>query len=706
MERQSVRLRLLFEDRSILSEAQRSDGMNRSWLLIEPQQHRKISDVCNHLLQYFNLRRSCPNGIHLYMEGFVLPPSESTRILKDKEIICVRRKGAALTEAIEAADACNLLDEAEINRNEPINNGMLLLANEEFDKETGGYQSESDAEEEKLEDEPSPLETLSKKRKASTKLRSSKDVSQCSKVMCLLIKVHVAQSRNKKHRSVVMNDVKDEIAAENDDINNDECLPMKIISKKIKANKEKGSDETIIVKVKSSPKTKRKKKHLSGVVSCAEDDVVTDEIDNVSNGESLPGKMSKKKNKPNEETNKGNAEINDEKVKSSSNVKRSERLQDNVEGVEHASTPLDGAKKVPSRSARRKKAKRQWRRELAKISQTPETHLEPEVSKVDNKEANGHPKGPVKQDQLPTKVVHKNMIKQEERNSNHNVGTVLVPCVVRPGHIRFEPLDEDEDVKQIEVPEVAFQWNGITSKKKGQKWGLEKSSTFRRDDSPKANTGPSTMLSADTEVPVIDLNDFDKLPLCTSPKEGDVIAYRLLELTSSWTPELSSFRVGKISFYDASNIILMPVPEYPIIFDKMDEDGPDNSLYKEDGSLEIKFEALVDVRSVKQSNSDAMKAVNNGVQQTQGADKNAASNISNRNNNKETLSKDPSSVVANKEHDSWDELNEVLSAKKAELLEKKEEMKRDSGWNRWSYRALRGSALGPTMALLRSKNDV
>ena len=43
--------------------------------------------------------------------------------------------------------------------------------------------------------------------------------------------------------------------------------------------------------------------------------VVTDEIDNVSNGESLPRKTVSKTNTP-------NAEINDEKVKPPSNVKR------------------------------------------------------------------------------------------------------------------------------------------------------------------------------------------------------------------------------------------------------------------------------------------------------------------------------------------------------------------------------------------------
>lgn len=111
-------------------------------------------------------------------------------------------------------------------------------------------------------------------------------------------------------------------------------------------------------------------------------------------------------------------------------------------------------------------------------------------------------------------------------------------------------------------------------------------------------------------------------------QKGDVIAYRLIELTSSWTPEVSSFRVkisvtpfepikqstlffeeakaftiylfswqvGKISYYDpeSKKVILMPVQEYPIEKKtEEDEDSssmqPDTSLYKEDGSLEVRF---------------------------------------------------------------------------------------------------------------------
>ncbi|XP_076892516.1 coilin-like [Bidens hawaiensis] len=646
MEVPPLRLRITFDDCSVLNLTQRSVGMSNSWTLIEPHKHPNISDICDHLLHKFNLQHSCPNGILLFMEGFVLPPSESTRILKDNDIISVKRKELALGEATEGVDACNLPND-EANGREPVDNGVLLLANEEFDKETGGYQSEyEEGEVVKSEDEPAPKQTSSKKRKASTKLKTSK---------------------KKKHRMAVTNDVEDKVPEEDNGINDDEHHPETINNKKIESKKKSGG-KAVIEKVKSPSKEKRKKKHHLEVIFVGDDN----------NGSE---KISKKKTKPNGEIKRVNAETSDKNI-------------DDVEGVEHASSAPDGAKKGPSRSARRKKAKRQWRRELAKSAQNPDTHVEPEISKTENKEATSDQEGPLKQDQVPAKVVHETIIKQEESNCNDNGVTKLVPCVVRPGHIRFEPLDDDEDAKHIEVPDVTFQWNGI-SKKKGQKWGLEKFSTSKKDDYQNENEEPSTMLTIDAQAPLTNPIDFDQLPLCSSPKEGDVIVYRVLELSASWTPELSSFRVGKISYYDGDNIILIPVPEYPIVSDKMDEDGPENSLYKEDGSLEIKFAALADVRSLNQSNSDAVKDTSNGVNETA-----PVVDV------KENLPKDPTPVAGNKEVNTWTELEEFLSAKKSELMEINEEMKRDTGRNKWSYRALRGSALGPTISLLRSQNNI
>nr|GEU76298.1 hypothetical protein [Tanacetum cinerariifolium] len=83
---------------------------------------------------------------------------------------------------------------------------------------------------------------------------------------------------------------------------------------------------------------------------------------------------------------------------------------------------------------------------------------------------------------------------------------------------------------------------------------------------------PTILAIFSSDRAVVDFNDFEKLPLYSSPKEGDVIAYHVLELTSSWTPELTSFWVRKVTHYDGNIVVLMSVQEYPIVLDKMDED--------------------------------------------------------------------------------------------------------------------------------------
>lgn len=54
----------------------------------------------------------------------------------------------------------------------------------------------------------------------------------------------------------------------------------------------------------------------------------------------------------------------------------------------------------------------------------------------------------------------------------------------------------------------------------------------------------------------------------------------------------------------------------------------------------------------------------------------------------------------------WDDLARAVSEKKAKLQQNNNfGAKGTSAKGAWSYRALRSSALGPTMALLRSQND-
>ncbi|GFZ00043.1 hypothetical protein Acr_13g0014420 [Actinidia rufa] len=489
-----VRIRVAFEDRHILSKSQRSEGLKRSWLLLKPP-HETISDLSSYLLHTFDLYHSCPNGIVVSMDNFVLPQFESACILKDKDVIRVQRKGGTSSEIVEVGDGANLIEEEEIVEKQPVLTDVPHLASEEFEKETGGYQSEPDEGEDNQLGAALHAENLSGGNAASKKRKASKKL----------------QSAKKKKKGL--------------------NLRQQVLLKVLKQNND-----------------------------------------------------------------------------------RSGQLQESGVGCANIPQTPDGTTKVPSRSARRKKAKRQWLRELLKA--------EKKEFVTSNMELN-------QKQSLPEKVTDKSSIDDQVQDQNSEavneivVDDEIVPIVIRPGHIRFEPLGKDHAVQQNKIPMETFQWNGITSKKKGQKWGTEKF-TSRSDykDFNKERSEMMTMekvkpsndptMAIDKVKPPNDPIDFDKLaPFASFPKEGDVIAYRLLELSSTWTPELSPFRVGKASWYDpeSDKVLLTLVPEYPITFEKPDEELADNSLYGENGALEIDFSSLVDVRIVKDGNLDCPKPV-------------------------------------------------------------------------------------------------
>jgi hypothetical protein len=59
-----VRLRLLFDDRRILSKSKKKEGLKRCWFLLKPHL-TTISDLTSHLQNLFRLNRTCPDGITL-----------------------------------------------------------------------------------------------------------------------------------------------------------------------------------------------------------------------------------------------------------------------------------------------------------------------------------------------------------------------------------------------------------------------------------------------------------------------------------------------------------------------------------------------------------------------------------------------------------------------------------------------------------------
>ncbi|KAK9113602.1 hypothetical protein Syun_020399 [Stephania yunnanensis] len=639
---ESARVRVAFDDGDLLSESQRSQGLDRSWFLVKPEL-KSVSDLASHLARDFNLAESCPNGLLLYVDGFVLPSFESTHILKDNDVVRVKRKGS-VTGFLRKDDEPNLLEDSGITEKQPVLEGGKFLALIEHGNRTGDNTNEPEANGHTSNKDVLHLDTLANERPSSRKRKSSKSLE------------------NKRE-------------------------------KKIRSKSPEKSPSVLVENVEND-------KHIG-----YQDD------DN--------GTSSKKKSRKKEKSSKSNGKYNDK-----STDKVEDRIKTNAESL---------TAETPSRSARRKKAKRIWLRELLR-SQKEELKKPEDPGKEKQAEHEGLEKDsresiPSRKEEMkrPEKSVNKKHAELEDSEKDYESEDDPVPIVIRPGHIRFGPVSEGQVVQQTRVPLENFQWNGAISKKRGQKWGLEKTSPAtsnaykvsrvdsveNRNWSMEISSGSKNdgIKEASIENLAI-LNgqhlhgpvDFEKLkPLHSTPKKGDVVTYRLVELSSSLCPELTPFRVGKVSWYDSltDKIMLEPVPGYPVISIERgdDEDDailPDSdvSLYREDGTLEIDFQLLHDVRAFSSDDPNPVDAVASGGNRPISSIKEIE-----KSSNVNSTSRAPRTDI-------WEELTQALSEKK-QMLEK-------NGWNigdtsgrsSWSYKALRSSALGPTIAMLRAGKEL
>lgn len=105
----------------------------------------------------------------------------------------MKKKKGPSTDVIGVRDGRKSLEVEEAAEEQHVVAGMKLLANEEFAREVGGYESESEEDEpEKLEDElhldnAAEKKLVSKKRKASRKLKRSKYVRQSIVVNFMIV---------------------------------------------------------------------------------------------------------------------------------------------------------------------------------------------------------------------------------------------------------------------------------------------------------------------------------------------------------------------------------------------------------------------------------------------------------------------------------------------------------------------------------------
>ncbi|XP_022962434.1 coilin-like isoform X10 [Cucurbita moschata] len=201
------------------------------------------------------------------------------------------------------------------------------------------------------------------------------------------------------------------------------------------------------------------------------------------------------------------------------------------------------------------------------------------------------------------KLPVENYFEDSEQLDGSSVDEGIAPVETRPGHVRFLPLDQGEANQFVHPAQASMDTarsNGMTIKNE-KKWGKGKSPFWTSNCNCE---GQSSKLQAkkdsSTRKSPIDFNELR--PCLSLPERGDIIAYRLIELSSSWTPEFSSFRVGKVSWCnpEANKIMLIPVPEYPFVFKAMNEEAVKHP-YAEDGSLKARLSLMIDEQDGKHS---------------------------------------------------------------------------------------------------------
>ncbi|TVT97952.1 hypothetical protein EJB05_56778 [Eragrostis curvula] len=666
-----VRLRLVFDKRSLLRRSQRDDGLRRCWLLLRPEL-ATVADLAAHVADRFRLGRSCPGGVILSMDRFVLPPFESTSIFRDKDIVRVKQKSCK--NMIRHNDVPCVQDPMIVEKRPLPADGKILAI--EYKKDDNKHHEEEQG------------------------------------------------CRQHEENATISHNV------ESNDTSSKRKCPDGIAE---------------------IPESSKKKK-LKGMNSGKH--IGVSKEDTVHHYQDQSGSQKVMSSSADIETEKATTQAETGVLEKKQRTEGNSQTELNCETKAGDCNALTDTKKLESRSSRRKKIKRQLRQK-AKAQLEKSIQEEPQTAvacpSLSNQDGSSRPPGNQNESHIPFST-HKT--DEEESDSLED----LVPVVIRPGHIRFERAGGDLEKSPANETQGTFQWSGTMSKKKGQKWGMnntkKKNADINYDErmngsSAEANhvldskitengscgvnnqkvgegsinESASVKTIADEEKSSYVPLDFESLyPLTRLPKEGDLIAYRLVELSSSWCPELSSYRVGKVLIYDpiSLRIILLPVPEYPVISEeKITEDESDMlmdmSPYKEDGSLEIEYSSLVDVRLLKGIES-APAAVSTPFAETSKKDGSLARTPntlykSNGDINShiaqlvENNTKTPDVTPEKTQKTVWEEPVEVPNDKPDVQENGWDQWTQNASTSAWSLRALRSSAIGPTVAILRGKNN-
>ncbi|XP_019163894.1 PREDICTED: coilin-like isoform X10 [Ipomoea nil] len=511
---EGLRIKVVFEDGDILNDSQKSEGLERSWLLLKPTHHTIISQFSSDLFHNFKLHNSCPHGILLSMDGFVLPPFESTCFFKDKDVISVKKKkkkkkGGSL---VIVGDAPNLVENVQSVEKPSVNTKALLLANEAFNKEHGGYESDRPEEERRGQVDDYNLHknlldgvAVSKKRKASEELHSTKKKKQCSQVAeeCNIdAQTEPSQptKKSKRDRTAKISNKKEQRKSES----------------KMDGAEDNNETAEMTKDNHTKPNTKKNDHIQENGKECVD---VTAKPEEIQKRPSRSSRRQYAKRRLIREMTKILKENADSQLKALNSSKDTQSKDGSEEAV-----------RLPKGRQKWKKGQARAKREEDISRPKGHIHWKQRQTGDEIKETPGQPKGLLYWKGLLCDDMTKDMDKQECTNSknlscgepdqNSDNADGVVPIELTPGHIHSELPGKEEAVQQNQAQAENFRWNGVINKKNDQKLGKEKISFSQRNEINELNKKSSEMSSAEKITHCDGSIDFAKLPsLSDTPKK-------------------------------------------------------------------------------------------------------------------------------------------------------------------------------------------
>ncbi|XP_074870544.1 coilin [Carettochelys insculpta] len=591
-----VRLRLLFD-----YPPPGSPGCGLCWLLLEPSQVRLVTDLISLIREKFGFSRRAQ--LSLFLEGALLPPTESARLVRDNDSLRVK------LEKVDS-DSCD-----------EIGNDITYSSRKERKRH---WQKVKEKGESKSDD--------GRHRRKKMKKKQNSDRLSCEEGDSVNIQ-DTCNKPIKRKRKEVNRRIDITGGTLNSGLNESEKLKKKSMGKKELETKRKNAKQRKTRAVGGATVLERANNRLplspskSSTVKniAAQSSKKTGEISDCdSSSTSSDSEMDMKQNEPSRKPMAATLPRDKSQLAANSAIKTVAAGKFSVKSMDENFPKTAISKKAkPQSSSSDSDSVEEEQQQQSSDSKIPLLPKNPPVENIMSKS----PKAKTSSES-DSSDSEKFVIKKPIANVGFNKSLVRNDGKQLPTITQGPAINSSSFGRGLGRGEDNFFWRGhrgrggrgmIRGRGQGRGRGENTSFFFNYSSDNKkqqqlneeaANT--SVVIQNPVEVPK---RDYSVLPLLAAPPQlGEKIAFKLLELTENYTPEVSDYKEGKIISWNADNkqveleiLSSSAVIKEPGKFDLVyqSEDGAEVIEYavSQDTKITESWDALIEPRLIVESHS-------------------------------------------------------------------------------------------------------